>query len=497
MQEDNNDSDIFTMRRNDYSDLTIRRVAYEHTKYTLVNPILRASVEQMQSGITITRDADVVTPLFLELTFDNPHYEHNAELVKNLILQFVVDNIVIHQFPLRLLMAINEPIMCNGKMYINLCFDMFFGNINNLSASGAYIPKFKFAYHSLLDYLTNYAIITKLTYLDEPERDMIHANTRFKIYLNQCISIIDVHANKYDPHFRTREFNINGLRFCKKSKGFFIECDDISVLNNIKITINGVTLLDYDPFLINICCKKISRDVLYIPANPDASFKDRTTVSWEGNFNFENSGAVDIKLNFENPKSHVILYNLEHSTFCRPPNEPLHRDETYGLMCNIEYDLETRRETRFILFRVGNRASQEPQVRERIIPDLQPGIRVFTFSPMPDTSIPLVNVTYGDVQLSTPLFPNETVTVKDYALRMCAIELIPIASGDSYMQCELCNNVFSEISIKRWILQLRKTTCPTCRGTWSSNVVCINGVRDAPNSETVLSEAMELETQNN
>ena len=105
--------------------LRLRNVAYEYNTYQ-ANGIQTLAIDRL---------ADIVNLEYLELTFSNSE-RNNLDDVKRFVLNMSIGGAIIQQFPLSLLINLKEPIICDGKMYINLCFDMLFGSIKLIGQIG-------------------------------------------------------------------------------------------------------------------------------------------------------------------------------------------------------------------------------------------------------------------------------------------------------------------------------------------------------------------------
>ena len=201
--------------------MNIRNVAHEYYTYK----------SEGLNGIQILRNADIITPEYLELEFTNPNID-NLNLVKNLLLSMTIGGLI-QQFPLSLLINLNEPVICEQKMYINLCFNMLFGEIKAIGLAN-HDTNFdiKTINNERLDFINSYGIVAKFTYLDTEERHQINQNT-FEELIQQ-ISFINVKADINDDRQTSDIYELRNLAFNNISKGLFIECDNEDKLNNEK-----------------------------------------------------------------------------------------------------------------------------------------------------------------------------------------------------------------------------------------------------------------------
>jgi len=137
--------------------LNLRNVAYDYHTFG----------SEGTNNLIISRLSDMVTLDYLELTFLNTEI-NNLNDVKNLILYMKIGGQIIQQYPLNLLINLNEPILCDGKMYINLCPDMFFKDIK-IAGLTHHEVSLSFKDSTWLNCITRYGLVSKLTYVDNEE----------------------------------------------------------------------------------------------------------------------------------------------------------------------------------------------------------------------------------------------------------------------------------------------------------------------------------------
>jgi len=409
--------------------MNLTSVAYDY----LTHPIY-------SNGVLITRNSDIITPEYLELTFTNPD-SNNLDYVKKLILKMTIGGATIQQFPLSLLINLNEPIICDGKMYINLCFDMLFGELKMVGLM----------YHDIyfqLDnttLLTTYGITTKLTYLDTTERRNIAQNS-FEELIQQ-ITFIDIKADINDENQTSNIYELRNLPFENISKGFFIECNDVDNLNNINLKFNGRERFNFNRFLIRTKCKKIKQNLLYFPFNYAKEYTEKTIVSYEGGANLSRMDSVQMTLNFDTAINNVKIYNLSSNLYRQMSG-----------MGGIAYSISFWNGT----YDIRNNQLTRP---EPVIPT--------TGVTMPMARPPTVRPSTVGTTIVYTGPTNKPITDAS----SCPISCEPIVIGEKYMSCHQCNNNFSEVAFKQWLESRRpnQRTCPLCRVQWSNCEVYING----------------------
>jgi hypothetical protein len=275
--------------------------------------------------ILIDRKPDKVVFEYLELKLNDPN-NYNLDDIKNIVLNMEINGEIIQQFPLSLLINLNEPKIYDGKMYVNLCFDIFFGDVKLISLQQAPLD-FKLDHliniNNLSNNISSFGIVSTLTYLDNPERKYICYNGLEEFiqqvsYINIMVDLDD--ENKKSDIFDLKSISFNNYSQDKKksfekfSKGFFIECNNIDNLNNLQIELDNKQRLNFNHILLFSKCKKISNNILYVPFNYNKNYFDRTLESLEGSSLLIYD--LNIKLQFDTPINNVKIYNL-HSNIYR------------------------------------------------------------------------------------------------------------------------------------------------------------------------------------
>lgn len=410
--------------------MRLRNIANDYHRYSTRN----------SSELTITREADIVNIEFLELSFVNPDRE-NLNDIKNLILTMKIGGSTIQQFPLSLLINLNEPIICDGKMYINLCFDMLFGDIKII---GLQYHEVKFAL-SQNEIISDYGITTTITYLDMEERRRMAQNSHEELI--QQLSFVDIKVDMNDETQTSDTFDLRYLPFSLISKGFFIQCDNVDNLNNILLKFNGRDRFDLNRFLIMTKCKKINQSLLYLPFNYEKTYSERTLLSFEGSANLSRIDTIDLKLKFNTPINNVKIYCLNSNIFRQ-------RNGAGGLvysldLCNNTYDLLSNTLRR---------------------PEIVRSAAIYSATPIQPIRPPTVGTTI--VYTGPTMKPIISEDASN-----CPILCEPIGAGGKYMCCSQCNNNFSEEALKQWLESKRphQRTCPLCRVQWSNFQIYING----------------------
>jgi len=422
--------------------MNLRNVAHEYLTFEsgVTNPIL------------ITRNADIIIPEYLELEFSDPD-RFNISDVKKLILNMEIGGQTVQQLPLSLLINLNEPIICDEKMYINLCFDMLFGDLK-LIGLAYHDVRFKFLQNESLNCISSYGIVSKLTYLDRQERREMSQRACEDII--QQISFIDIKTDINDSSQTSDIYELRRLPFCHISKGFFIECENVDNLNNIYLKFNGNDRFDLNRFLIRTKCKKINQNLLYFPFNYGKEYTERTIQSFEGSPNFSRMDITSLTLIFDTAINNVKIYSLQSNIY-RQANGMGGLAFSSDLCCDTidlrNNTLPISRGPVYISSGDNNRRNPTPLV------DLSNNV--------------ITSITYSE-PINKPIL--------EIDVSNCPISSEPIVIGDKYMSCHQCKNCFSEIAMKQWLETRRphQRTCPLCRVQWSNYEIYINSTLDPP-----------------
>ena len=409
----------------------IRNVAHEYDTYE----------SQGLSPVLIERRADIVVPEYLELHFSNPNI-FNLQDIKKLTLNMEIGGQKIQQFPLSLLVNLNEPILCDGKLYINLCFDMLFGELK-LICLQYHEVRFLFSRDNDLSCISRYGIVSKLTYLDTQERHNLAQNSCEDVI--QQISFIDVKTDINDPSQMSNTYELRHLPFSNISKGFFIECENVDNLNNILIRLNGSDRFNLTSFLIRTKCKKINQNLLYFPFNYGKEFTERTAQSFEGSPNFARMYSIYLRLTFDIAINNLKIYSLQSDIYRQMSG--MGGLAYSSTLYNHTYDLR-------------NNELERPQ---------NP---TYISNADYDARNPTSQTIGTSITYSEPIFK----PILEVDALNCPILHEPIGIGARYMSCHQCVNNFSEQALKQWLESRRPSqrTCPGCRVQWLNFEIYIN-----------------------
>lgn len=412
------------------SAMNLRNISHDYHKFSTTN----------SNELVIERIADTANIEFLELSFVNQDID-NLNDIKKLILTLEIGDSTIQQLPLNLLMNLNTPIMNEGKMYINLCFDMLFGDIKLIGFQW-HTVKFKLSQNEII---SEYGVTSTITFLNMDERRRLYEDPHQNLI--QQISFIDIKVDLNDDTQTSDIFDLIYLPFESISKGFFIQCDNVDNLNNILLKFNGMDRFNLNRFLIMTKCKKINQNMLYLPFNYEKSYSERTIQSFEGSANLSRIDNIALTLKFNVAINNVKIYCLQSNIFRQMSGMG---GLTFNQhLCSNTYDLRSNPLSR-----------QEPLSTTTI----------YSTTPMQPIRPPTVGTTMVYTGPTMKPIINEDAS-------NCPILCEPIGAGGRYMCCSQCNNNFNDEALKQWLESKRphQRTCPTCRVQWSNFEIYING----------------------
>lgn len=285
------------------------------------------------NNIIIPRTTDIVIPEYLEITYSGISLTEIFERCKKFVLTMDIGNKRILNLPLNFLMNLHSPIFTSNKIYINLCFHIFFGELKLISLYSN-IVKFELIFREpdLQQYISNYGLVCKEVYLSSEERDEASLQSFEEVF--QQISFIDM---TFGSDVMSDSICID-LFFEGNCKGFFIESEDIGDLNNLILYTNNQVRFSLNRLLIMTKCIKIYDNMLYFPFNDVKSYLVRTADSFEGSIDLTSLNEVRIELMFDTPRNNVKIYSLNGNIYRQDSGngEPVFNISQYAVYLNAE-----------------------------------------------------------------------------------------------------------------------------------------------------------------
>jgi phage FluMu protein Com len=418
------------------TEIKLRNVAYEYDTFDNINNSSHGPLfGEDTSQIKITYVADMLVPEYFEFTMKNDVIINNSsraefitELKKSTIKFYLggsYGNYI--NFPLNLIINLNEPTYCDNKIYIKTCFNLFFGDLPLIAMTSEYhLLCFSLNnYNNLSQFIEKFGVLCELHYLDTEERRALAFNKLNILY--QELSWIEFKMTNIRTNNNKYKFNIG---FESVSKGFFIESDGINNLTEIAIHFevpgNSQERIFLNKFLIQQKCVKISENMIYFPFNSRKSYTEISVESFEGGTNFSRIDDPKLLLKFSEPINNIKIYNVGSNLLMKKPDDRyFHMFRTTSFNNGLR-DYESQRNSDAYYYWGGSKFNYIDPIVKQI---------------------------------------GKNIT--------CAITCEDIGIGAKYLSCHQCNNNFSEVEIKKWIE--KKKTCPTCRVGWDNFQIYING----------------------
>jgi hypothetical protein len=432
-------------------------VAYGYKKYLFEDKYLNLSnhnddfTKVMPECIIFT-----ISPNFNITSIDSL-----KSIVSNMTLIFKVNSTILLKIPLQLLWNLKMPKIIGHKLYLSLPFEIFFGEINMFQIIQNDIT---FRLVPITDVedscITNYNLLCK-TFL--AHNSVINYYRDLSDNVIQQISSVSVSVNFNDPLETSNEFRIRTTIFSGFIKGFFIETEQIDELYEIQFFINNFVRINYDIYLIQEKCVKISENMIYIPFNNECLYNSKSFISYIGSLNIDRIDYSFLNLKFLTQKQNVKVYALNMNVYSNTNNNLTlrHNYSINHLIEDFNFHSLMPIEDLMQLFNYFNLSS--------------------TLSISNRTNMPIhVNGPIYDASLNDiPYISNVLYrTVHDNERNMCHITQNPIQINERYMLCKQCQNCYNAIAIMEWLKNShennRSTTCPSCRQIWQDYNVYIN-----------------------
>jgi len=381
----------------------------------------------VNDSLIMQRSCDTKSPEYLEIEL-NPNIDRNnfKNICHKVCLEMEIGGQRILNIPLRFMMYLKNYEICDNKFYISIPFQMFCDDIKLICLQ---FHEVRFKLTNTENNFTSCKLISKGIYYDNPIRREMAENHHEHI-IQQLAS---TEINCLNPR---NEFIYN-MPFDGIHKGFFIECENVDEINEIKLNLNIHLRTFYNRFLVRTKCIKINQHLLYFPLNYDKSYTDRTREGFEGSLNLSRIDVSKLSIKLDNLQSKICIYGLG-SNILRYMSGMA--GIAYGSSGSHDYEEYNE---------AGNYYTRLGQYNWVNLPTDVSGNNI-------------VNIIY---KLITN---NEKLT--------CCITHEDISVNARYMSCSHCSNNFDEASIKSWFRQRpHNKKCPMCRENWSDFNVYING----------------------
>lgn len=390
-----------------------RNISTEYFTENFENNILR-----------MERRCDTKCPEYLEIEL-NPNIDTNnfKNVCHKVCFEMEIGGQRILNIPLRFMMYLKNYEICDNKFYISIPFQMFCDDIKLICLQ---FHEVRFKLTNTENNFTSCKLISKGIYYDTPIRQEMNQNNHEHII--QQLSSTEISCSNQRNDFKYR------MPFDSIHKGFFIECENVDEINEIKLQLNGNDRTCYNRFLVRTKCIKINQQLLYFPLNYDKSYTDRTREGYEGSLNLSRIDSSIFNIKLDNLQSKICIYGLGS-------NMLRYSSGMGGLAYSFSssHDYEEYNED-------GNYTSLQ--------------------TPIQSPYTPIIDI--SDNIIYKPITNNEKLS--------CCITHEDISVNTRYMSCSQCSNNFDEASIKSWFRQRpHRKKCPMCRVDWTDYNVYING----------------------
>ena len=446
--------------RNIYTNVAVDFQTYHFENYKLI----------------LSRNADKIIPeyLILNLRDNNTALDIIYNYGRNIYINFQIGNQTLLNIPLSILWNLKEPEICDNKLYLKIPFAMFFGDIYIAGLQFREVTFTLVNHTNLTNYVSDYSLICK-TYIGDSQYRRNSLDTS-----NCCIqqiSSLQVNVSLDNLESVSDEFRIKTNLFPGFSKGFFIESNGISELNEIQFYINGETRINYNRFMIRNKCERINSNMIFFPFNPDISYNERSFNSFVGSINLSEITQSTLKLNFDTPRASVKIYSINMSGYTQSRSEIITSQNIINTHLIEDF-------TRHSLINID---VMEPTI---VINDLSVNSIIENVISLNSNVIIEndINVNYNNLYSGISNTNNNnyyiTSSIDELIIDtgicrlipeeriICGITLEEIYINEKYMSCLECLNNFKEQPLRQWLTQRR--TCPSCRSNWCDFNVYIN-----------------------
>ena len=383
----------------------------------------------------MTRDCDTKCPEYLEIEL-NPNIDRNnfKNVCHKVCFEMEIGGQRILNIPLRFMMHLKDYEICDNKFYVSIPFQMFCDDIKLICLQ---FHEVRFKLTNTENNFTSCKLISKGIYYDTLIRQEMNQNNHQNI-IQQLASTELTCTNEGRNDFKYR------MPFDSIHKGFFIECENVDEINEIKLQLNGNDRTYYNRFLVRTKCVKINQHLLYFPLNYDKSYTDRTREGFEGSLNLSRIDSAVFNIKLDNLQSKICIYGLGSNML------------RYSMgMGGLAFGFST--------------IHDYEEYNENVN---------YTFSQTPIQSPhnPIIDI--SDNIIYKPITNNDKL--------ICCITHEEISVNARYMSCSQCSNNFDENSINSWFRQRpHRKHCPMCRVNWTDFNIYINGLESEPMLEDV------------
>ncbi len=386
--------------------------------------------------LIVPRSCDTLIPQYLEIELSSTiDREQFTNICHNICFEMTIGGATIVSIPLRFMLYLKEFEICDNKFYISIPFPMFCDEIKLIALQ----------YHQVCFNLINFEgnlfsscnLISKGIFYDTPARRSMAENGEngFESII-QCLSSTEIICQSPKNEFGY-QIPSDGVH-----KGFFIECENVDNIKELKLIFNSNERTNYNRFLIRANCIKIHSQLLYFPFNCNKLYTDRTPQGFEGAANLSRIDVSRLNIKFDNIQSKICIYGLSSNIL-----------RTISGMSGLAFSHNIHNTARhvtcpYVMSGIYDRQRRPIPIRQSI-----------------------------DTIIYRPITNSDKFT--------CPITREDISANSRYMSCVQCHNNFCEEYLKQWFnSQNHRNTCPMCRANWTDRNIYING-EDISESESI------------
>lgn len=437
--------------RNIYTNVAVDCQTYHFENYKLI----------------LSRNADKIIPeyLILNLRDNNTALDIIYNYGRNIYINFQIGNQTLLNIPLSILWNLKEPEICDNKLYLKIPFAIFFGDIYIAGLQFREVTFTLVNHTNLTNYVSDYSLICK-TYIGDSQYRRNSLDTS-----NCCIqqiSSLQVNVSLDNLESVSDEFRIKTNLFPGFSKGFFIESNGISELNEIQFYINGETRINYNRFMIRNKCERINSNMIFFPFNPDISYNERSFNSFVGSINLSEITQSTLKLNFDTPRASVKIYSINMSGYTQSRSEIITSQNIINTHLIEDFTRHSLTQIeRIEIYQIVNNIRTNTII-ENDVNTIQYSNNNYSGMSGPNYYLNIsTNNSIDDLIVDIGI--NRFIPAEK---KICGITLEEISTVEKYMSCLECLNNFKEQPLRQWLTQRR--TCPSCRSNWCDFNVYIN-----------------------
>ena len=296
--------------------------------YAVGTKVMPFSHDRNNNTLNFSRDYDCYMPhtLVINLYPSQGDQSDESEIIyrvchlfqkMRLVLQISEQTVL--QLSLFLLSELNRVELHDGKLYIRVPFEAFFNKINMIEIPYSTVSFVLLDAQEISNYSNSFSLITKVYMHDEYERSWISNNNRNNINRNissSSSSLVQQIGTLYVKvllgSIERRSFQIQTNMLNGSTKGFLIQCS-INELTSIKFYINNLLRFDYERYLIQNACIKLSDNLLYMPFNDQTDFLDKGINTFSGAINLSRLQNSILCLQFSGDQSNIVIHNVYYN----------------------------------------------------------------------------------------------------------------------------------------------------------------------------------------